>query len=168
MAGAPRAWVDRGWGPREAALWGGHCGRWAWESWWAGRGLRGVGGGREVPPSLLGRAAALGQAWRSWRVGRGCSRLAGDRRVPGHGLGRHVIVAVRAVQEGLAALAGGRPGVQHEAGARLRVQGAAAGGRRRPILGLEAAGGGREEGSGPRWSQEEQGDQGLPGRDGGR
>lgn len=72
------------------------------------------------------------------RAGEGCSRLTGDRGVAGHGLGRRVIVAVRAVEEGLSALAGGHPGVQHEPRAGLRVQRAAARGRRRPIFSFEA------------------------------
>lgn len=64
-----------------------------------------------------------------WLAGgvRECSRLAGDGRGPRHALGRHVVVAVGAVEERFAALAAGRPSVQHEARARLRVQGAAAG-----------------------------------------
>lgn len=45
------------------------------------------------------------------------SHVAGDGRVAGHGLGRQVIVAVRAVEEGLSPLAVWKVGLEDEAGA---------------------------------------------------
>lgn len=100
--------------------------------------LEGRGGPRAWAVSPL-PASKGSSCWeQAWRVRRGCSRLAGDRGVPGHSFGGHVVVAVRTVQEGLPALAGSGPSMQHEARARLRVQGAAARRWCGPILCLEA------------------------------
>lgn len=68
------------------------------------------------------------------------SQFRGDGGVAWHGFGRQVIVAVRAVQEGLPPLAvAGEVGVEDQAraGRRLGVQGAAAGGG--AILHVETA-----------------------------
>lgn len=85
------------------------------------------------------------------KEGKGNLRFTSNRRIAWHGLGRHVVIAVRTVQEGLAPLALWKAGVQYQTWAGLGIQRAAS--RWWAILHLKAA---RRKGNGQRREKQEE------------